>query len=129
MKLWITEETQANVADDIQVVRMRVESIINPVIDKQNHDDIAVDSWDVIVILRDDAVFGERFRLSKARRSMDFRMQLDYKAFVSATNAGRERLLFGLLIRSLDMLANKAPAGVVQLREDVVAIGSKHGWT
>ena len=129
MKLWIGAETQADVFDLFRAVRSDVQKDINSAIELRTYE-IGVESWDCIVILRSDNDFKEIFKFSKARRDMDFRLQLDYEKFVAADDRERRRLLFELLLRSLSMLKSKGgnEKEIERLMNNVRGVGESQGW-
>ncbi len=129
MNLWIGAETQAEVSDSFRSIRSEVERAINAAIDSHKSD-IGVDSWDCVVILREDVHLPEVIKVSKARRDMDFRLQLDYQAFIKADELGRKQLLFALLLRSLTLLKHKTglAAEFDELTALVRAVGERHKW-
>ncbi len=129
MKLWIGAETQEDVIDRFRVVRKELELTINKKIEDKTYD-IEIEGWDVIVILRDDFDFKEIFKLSKKRRTMDFRLQLDYLMFTQSDQFTQKKMVFSLLLRSLNLLREKGAGsdGISQLIADVAEIGSKNGW-
>jgi hypothetical protein len=129
MKLWIGAETQAEVTETFRSVRTEMERVLNSEIESFSGD-IGVDGWDCLVILREDCHLPEVIKYSLAKREMDFRLLMDYQAFVKATPAERQRLLFALLLRSLSLLKHKSTriAEVDELTARVRAVGSKKGW-
>jgi hypothetical protein len=129
MKLWIGAETQAEVTESFRSIRTEMERAINNEIESFNTD-IGVDGWDCLVILREDCHLPEVIKYSLAKREMDFRLLMDYQAFVKATPKGRQQLLFALLLRSLSLLKHKSTriAEVDELTARVRAIGTKKGW-
>lgn len=129
MKLWIGAETQAEVTDSFRSIRTEMEGVLNREIESFSGD-IGVDGWDCMVILREDCHLPEVIKYSKARRDMDFRLQMDYQAFVKSPHKGRRQLLFALLLRSLSLLKHKSGqiAEVDELTARVRAVGSQRGW-
>jgi hypothetical protein len=129
MKLWIGAETQAEVTESFRSIRTEVERAVNAAI-ASFKSDIGVDSWDCVVILREDVHLPEVIKFSKARRDMDFRLQLDYQTFFKSDELGRKQLLFALLLRSLMLLKHKTglAAEFDQLTALVRAVGERHGW-
>lgn len=106
MKLWIGAETQADIVDEFRPIRNEIERRINTEIESVK-DDIGVDGWKCIVVLRDDDNFEEIVKLFPKRRSMDFRLRIDYQSFRRAPNSERKRLLIQLLLRSLALLKDR----------------------
>jgi hypothetical protein len=106
MKLWIGAETQADIINVFRPIRNEVEAAINATIASDTYD-IGVQSWDVVVVLRDDCEFKELTRYSKKNGGMDFRLRLEYSAFLHGSVKQRRDLLFALLVDSLERLSEK----------------------
>ena len=120
MKLWIGAEMSADVADSFRVVRLRVESIVNGVIVPKSYD-LPLNRWDCIAIVRDDACFAERVRYSPKRRDMDFRLRIDHAEFKAASSQQQSTMIFTMLQRSLELLADKlsSPKALKELQADL----------
>jgi hypothetical protein len=129
MKLWIGAETQADIIDKLRAARKEVETTINGVIENSSYD-IELEKWMVIAVLRDDSVFNEIVKFSKARRWMDFRLRLEYERFARTDDSGRIEMLCELLLRSLQLLTEKGAnaQGVSNLTHDVQAIAKSRAW-
>lgn len=51
--------------------------------------------------------FDERIMYSVKKRNMDFRLKIDPVAFNITDDLGRQKLIFAMLLRSLDLLKEK----------------------
>jgi hypothetical protein len=129
MKLWIGGEIQTDIGNAFREARNKVEKTINSVIDNKDYD-LEFNSWDVIVILRDDDNFKEITKYSKKKKDMDFRLRLNHKDFADATQGRQEAMIVELLLRSLKILKEKGSSenGVMDLRTDVLTIAKEHDW-
>ena len=130
MELWMSAEIEAEVFDQNQAVRKEVEEAINARIGLRSYD-LALDGWDIIVILRDDEHFDEITRYSARQRDMDFRLRLDYARFRDASHLDRCRMYVGLLTRSVELLRDKGLdlAGLARLEADVEVVARAKGWS
>lgn len=120
MKLWIGGEISAEAGDGFRRARGAVEKSINEVIAGKKHA-LNLDSWDCIAILRDDNDFKERTNYSPEKREMDFRLKIDFDEFSSANDAGRQKMIFEMLERSLILLREKKGVGDVSEIDRLIA--------
>jgi hypothetical protein len=130
MKLWIGGEIDKSIADCFRDARKSVERAINNVIANKVYD-VALDSLDCVAIIRGDQVFAERQLYSSKKRDMDFRLGLELTQFAAVSDTGRKALLFGLVMRAIELLKAKngiGIAGLSELEKDLVSIGYKMGW-
>jgi hypothetical protein len=129
MKLWIGAEMSADVADAWRVARNATEASINELLQKREYE-LPVTQWNCIGIVRDDANFAERATYSKKKRSMDFRLSIDHDRFKTASSAIRERMVFEMLLRSLEILCAKSgeAAGIELLTKDIKELAVTKGW-
>ena len=119
----------ADVADVWRPARKAVETAINEVIERKDYF-LPVDAWHCIGVVRDDEVFDERIRFLKKKRDMDFRLRIQHSAFKAATQHEREKMIFEMLLRSLEILRSKAgeAAGFDILVADLRGVASSKGW-
>lgn len=129
MKLWMSAETQSNVADDLRVLRNEIVDKINQEIINKDYD-IGVSGWDVIIILQSDGGLGERTKYNKKKREMDFRLRLNFDEYAKAERSERLRMIFFLIEKSLDIL--KILGGnadeIDKLVADVEKVGVMNSW-
>jgi hypothetical protein len=123
MKLWIGGELEASVADAFRTARISVETAINNLI--EGIDASEANDWDVIAILRDDEVYGERVRFSK-KDGMDLRLKIPFNDFLQASPDIQKTLIIDMLLRSLEIIGTKYPSAAI---EQVIAAvrGVKNG--
>jgi hypothetical protein len=129
MKLWIGGEIIADVADAFREARKRVEQAINLGLSGKDYN-IPISDWDCIVILRDDEEFKEITKYSEKSHSMDFRLKLSYEQFKKGDGMYREKMIFHLLQRSLEILKGKwlSGQGIDKLIDDIKSIGREQKW-
>lgn len=129
MKLWIGAEMDADVGDAFRAARKAVEASINRMIDGKDYG-LPIASWDCIAIVRSDDKFAERTAFSKKQRDMDFRLRIDHAQFRGGSQSAREKMVFQMLQRSLDMLKSKAGdlPGIGQLSDDLLTVARDCGW-
>lgn len=127
----MSAEYEGNIDDKLRLTQNYVENELNAMIAEKNYA-IELDSWDCIVILmkEDDPNFEERYFYSKKKRDMDFRLKIDYQKFLDADELGRERLIYQMLERSLDILIKKgiSSRGIEELRKDIRSVAIKKQW-
>ncbi|MDP8185340.1 Imm44 family immunity protein [Phocoenobacter skyensis] len=89
--------------------------------------------------MKDDPNYPERIRYYHKKRDMDFRLKIDYQKFENTDDLGRQRLIFEMLMRSLDLLEGrfkkaslrmdvKAFEELNRLRLDVIEVAKKENW-
>ena len=120
----------ADVADAWRIARNSVEASVNELFPKKEYE-LPVTQWNCIGIVRDDSSFAERTTFSKKKRSMDFRLSIDHDRFKTASPAIRERIVFEMLLRSLEILRTKAgeAPGFEPLAKDIKQLAIMKGWT
>jgi hypothetical protein len=106
MKLWMTSEAMADVADALRVVRNSAEEEMNRFLaDTAFPQDFK--EWAVIVIVlpKDlEPSFPEVVRKSGKRKVLEFRLQIPHQEFLIASDAERLGMLFDCLSRSIDLM-------------------------
>lgn len=143
MQLWMSSETSKEVLNEDQSTQLRlasnfVEDKINLKIEDISYE-IPLDSWDCIIVMMGDDSFEERTIYSIKKRDMDFRLKIDHVEFNSTDDIGRQKLIFEMLIRSLDLLKEKftkvkpkLPHSVYdeleKLKTDVLSVANLNGW-
>lgn len=129
MKLWVGGEVQSDVADSYRKARIAVERTVNSFLDQKKYA-INLNEWDCIAIIKDDKEFEEIVKYSPKKKEMDFRLKIDYHEFKEASNQNREKLIFIMLQKSLELLKKKGVSGeeMDRLVTDVVQIGDENNW-
>ena len=94
MKLWMSDEIQADVGDVHRRARQDVENAIN---DKLSDSDYGsgVSKWAFISIIReeDSDDYGEIRRYDKRRKVVEFRLKIDHSQFKQAAATEQRKLL------------------------------------
>ncbi|MCY1161888.1 hypothetical protein D9M71_17980 [compost metagenome] len=111
MKVWMSSESSKEVLNEEQltqlnVARNYVENLLNNKFEHKSYD-IPLDSWDCITIMMGSKGFEERIIYSFKRKNMDFRLKINYMDFKSTDDLGRQKLIFEMMLRSLDLLKIK----------------------
>jgi hypothetical protein len=131
MKLWMSAEFSGDIGDGLRLARNFVEDEINTVIEAKDYD-IELDGWDCIaIIMESDSDFEEVIKYSIKKRDMDFRLRICFENFANADALGQQRLIYQMLLRSLDLLIEKGVnvSGINALRADVEGIAKKFAWS
>lgn len=131
MKIWMSGELQADIGDACATVQNEMELVINRRI-KNNDYGVAVARWSLIPIILDfeDPVYHEVKKYSHGRKVAQFRLKIDHGEFLRADMAGKRRLMFAMILRSIALFPVLKVKGfdVDRFRRDMEAIGRKHGW-
>ncbi len=129
----MSAEYSGNISDELRISQNFVEDEINSIIDGKNYD-IDLKGWDCIAVLMKDKEDQERYceiiKYSPKTKDMDFRLQIDYPEFVNGDAKRQQQLIYGMLMRSLDLLIEKGlnEAGIENLRQDTQSVALKNGW-
>jgi hypothetical protein len=107
MKVWISSETTKGAGEELWKLYMQIEKKINNYLEEIEYKNVRLINWDIIIILRDDAVFNEIKKYNKRKKDTDIRLKIDYNAFKNGNNEERENLIFDVLLRSLNVLEEK----------------------
>ena len=130
MKLWMSSEFSGEIGGDLRAARNLVEDEINAVIEAKDYD-FELDGWDCIaVIMEDNSDFDEIVKYSKKKRDMDFRLHISFENFAFANALGQQKLIYQMLLRSLDLLIENGAnvSGINALRVDVDGVAQKCAW-
>ena len=111
MKVWMSSESSKEVLNEEQLTQLNVprnyvENLLNNKFEHKSYD-IPLDSWDCITIMMGPKGFEERIMYSFKRKNMDFRLKINYMDFKSTDDLGRQKLIFEMMLRSLDLLKIK----------------------
>lgn len=105
MKLWMSGEIQADVADAYRNARKAVETEVNRLLAEvplsERHEE-----WAVIAIIReeDSPEYGEVVKKSPTGEEFEFRLRIPHAEFLAATPAKRVGLIFKAVGRSVDLM-------------------------
>lgn len=129
MKVWIGGEIIAEISDEYRIARNSVEKKMNSHLADKTYE-MNLDSWDCIGIIRDDDNFSEVTRFSPKKKDMDYRLRIDLNEFKNNDFFGREKLIYKMLMRSLEMISTKKNigAGIFDLKKDAEEIGVIYSW-
>ena len=143
MKIWISSETSYEVLSEEQVTQLRlsrscVEKSLNSALESMSYE-IPLTGWNCIIVMMGDKGFDERIMYSVKKRNMDFRLKINYVAFNTTDDLGRQQLIFSMLMRSLDLLKEKfkkvKPKLSVEvynelerLRADTLKVAKTNNW-
>ncbi|RZJ20649.1 MULTISPECIES: Imm44 family immunity protein [unclassified Acinetobacter] len=111
MHVWLSSESSKEVLNEEQltqlnVARNYVKNILNNRLEHETYD-IPLNSWDCITIMMGPTGFEERVMYSFKQKTMDFRLKINHEEFNSTDDLGRQKLIFEMMLRSLDLLKMK----------------------
>lgn len=144
MKIWLSAELSCEVLrseeqfDQERIARNAVEKTINSKIENESYD-IPLRQWNCILIIMGEDSFDERIYYSPKRKNMDFRLRIDPTTFKATDDLGRKKLIFSMLLRSLDLLKVKLEKvrpkldstvfdELEKLKIDVLNIAKEESW-
>lgn len=111
MQVWLSSESSKEVLNEEQLTQLNVARnyVQNILKNKLEHEtyDIPLNSWDCITIMMGLGGFEERVMYSFKKKTMDFRLKINYEEFNSTDDLGRQKLIFEMMLRSLDLLKMK----------------------
>ncbi|HEX6809767.1 MAG TPA: Imm44 family immunity protein [Gemmatimonadaceae bacterium] len=99
MKLWMSGEIDSDVADAYRLVRIPLEKQVNELLSRGNYGG-NIDEWAVIPMITriTNPDYKEIARLSKDRRTAEFRLRIPHDAFLAASPAEQRRLVVEMLV-------------------------------
>jgi len=121
MKLWMSAEVDASIANELRPIRNSIEKHINKHLKEIEYENEKLKSWDIIITLRDDDVFKEIIKYSAKKKDTDFHLKMDFNTFKNATKEQRANLILDVLIRSIDILKEKGIEDLEVVRDYVVS--------
>ena len=130
MKLWISGEIMAEVADAYREARKDVERLFNDNLGDRSYGE-SVQRIKLIGILMDgdDPKFAEVSKYHKREKDAEFRLKLDYLAFRDGPDLQRRRLVAGAVLRAIKMLPQLSPAcDSSRLAADFVEAAEGRAW-
>jgi len=123
MQVWMSSESSKEVLSEDQLTQLRLarNSVENILKSRLEHKIYAIplDSWNCISIMMGPTGFEERVIYSFKKKHMDFRLKINYEDFNSTDDLGRQKLIFDMMLRSLDLLKNKFEKVRPKLEEKV----------
>ena len=143
MKIWLSAELSKEVLTEEQILqeckaRNAVVDSLNAKLQNKSYD-IPLNSWDCIIIIMGEDSFNERIYYSPKRKEMDFRLRIDPTTFKATDDLGRKKLIFRMLLRSLDLLKVKFEKvrpkldlkvfeELERLKSDALSIAKEESW-
>lgn len=105
MKLWMSGEIQADIADIYRETRKSVEAEVNRLLSGISLPGTA-EKWAVIAIIRaeDYPDYDEIVKKSSGGKVLEFRLKIPHAEFLLASPRQRTRLLFEVLLRSVERM-------------------------
>lgn len=123
MQVWMSSESSKEVLSEDQLTQLRLarNSVKNILKSRLEHKIYAIplDSWNCISIMMGPTGFEERVIYSFKKKHMDFRLKINYEDFNSTDDLGRQKIIFDMMLRSLDLLKNKFEKVRPKLEEKV----------
>lgn len=122
----------------LNVARNTIEQILKNGLESKQYN-LPLDSWDCIIVMMGEKGFDERVMYSVKKNSMDFRLKIDPIAFNKTDDLGRQKLIFEMLMRSLDLLKEKFKKAkpkledhvyeeLERLRSDALEVARNENW-
>lgn len=143
MKVWLSSESSKEVLNEDQLSQLRlarnyIETILKGELESKSYN-IPLDSWDCVTVMMGENSFDERIIYSVKKRNMDFRLKINHVAFNTTDDLGRQKLIFAMLMRSLDLLKEKfkkvKPKLSVEvynelerMRADILKVAKTNNW-
>jgi len=143
MKIWLSAALNSEVLNEEQTsqeskARNAVEDVLNGQLQNKFYD-IPINKWKCISILMGSDSFDEQIYYSPKRQNMDFRLRIDLTSFKATDDLGRKKLIFSMLLRSLDLLKIKIEkvrpkhdakvfSELERLKVDVLNIAKEESW-
>src|SRR4029077_6429302 len=105
MKLWMSGEIQADVADYYRKASNAVEDQVNKLLNGLTLPE-KIDEWDFVAIIReeDSPDYDEVVKKSSRGRSLEFRLKIAHSDFLSASLNGQRLLVLQALSRSVRLM-------------------------
>ena len=143
MEVWLSAELSSEVLNEEQTsqeskARNAVEDALNAQLQNKSYD-IPINKWKCISIIMGGDSFDERIFYSIKRKNMDFRLRIDPTTFKATNDLGRQKLIFSMLLRSLDLLKAKFEKvrpkldpkvfeELERLKSDAINVAKEESW-
>lgn len=105
MKLWMSGEVDADVADAYQSARRKIVASVN---DRLQRVDFAAGCKElavIAIICHDcDPEYKEIVKYHRGRGVAEFRLKIDYQSFLDSNEDDRTKLVLDMLLRALDLM-------------------------
>ncbi|MBA9901141.1 Imm44 family immunity protein [Burkholderia cepacia] len=106
MKLWMSGEVEADLADTYRVARNAIEPVVNRALEGIEFDQ-KTEKWTLIPIILSDTFlsgFPEIVKRSSKGTVLEFRLQIPHEEFKQASSEEKMAMLFDALSRSIDLM-------------------------
>ncbi|WP_445661229.1 Imm44 family immunity protein [Acinetobacter sp. F16] len=111
MKVWLSAELSKDVLTEEQILQeCKARNAAVDTLNLRLNDkfyNIPLNSWDCIIIIMGEDSFEESIYYSIKRQNMDFRLRIDPATFKATDHLGRKKLIFSMLLKSLNLLKIK----------------------
>jgi len=128
MKLWMSGELQADIADAYREVRREIEASVNAKL-QDSFPDGPFEEWTVIPIIlaEDDPMFAEFSKKHVKSKALEFRLKIDHERFLNGDLRERRVLVLDMLERCIGMMAKMGLSQdqISALRTAVTAVRSR----
>ena len=132
MTIWMSGELQLDIDQPYMAARAEIEEAVNSAISAKEYGGGVVE-WALIPIIMDPGkgwVYREIKKYSKAKRETEFRLQIDYKSFRTADDMEQRRLVFAMILRSIEegRRLNIPVFDLDGFEKDIRDVGIRKGW-
>jgi hypothetical protein len=106
MKLWMSGEVQADIAEPYRITSNAIEAEVNRLLATASLETQARE-WDVISIILDERIsnqYPEVAKKSARGQSLEFRLSIPHAEFLEGSPSQRTSLIFGVLSRSVVLM-------------------------
>lgn len=134
MEFWISGETQGDIDDGaFRNAIIELTDTLNSGIKTHNYGDLI--EWILIPIILDDQFsqvtgFNEVKKFWRNKKETEFRLKIDHAAFKAADDLGKRKLIFAMIMRSIDLARkmNIPNFDFDRFESDVRGAGKNHRW-
>lgn len=127
----MTEEIQADVANEYASARRDIEPKINSRIDSADYGS-GLAKWYFIGIVRkiDRPEYGELQKYIKSKKEVEFRKRIDYLTFKAANAFDQRKLIFESLVESVRLMPKIGVPNFnhQRLLDDLLDLARNEGW-
>lgn len=131
MRLWMTEEIQADVDDAFTEIRKEIEHTTNAWLKLEDYGE-GIEKWTFISIVlpKNDRFLDEVQRYTKRTRIAEFRLYVSHESFKKGDKPKQLKLVCQALVRSLKLMADmKIPSfDQKRLLADFERHAINNGW-
>lgn len=114
----MSAEVDADVADAYLSIRTPLEETVNALLSSRNYGGSAIDEWAAIPMIttRTATGYSEIARLSRDRRTAEFRLRVSHSDFATANPVGQQRLIVDMLVRCVLRMGSLGIEGLDAVR-------------